>query len=34
MNLFLFYEEEKETWRFFQDTLKIVCKLTVECIGS
>lgn len=34
MNLFLFYEEEKETWRIFQDMFKIVCELRVECIGS
>lgn len=30
MNLFLFYEEEKETWRIFQDMLERVGEPKVE----
>lgn len=32
MNLFLFYEEEKETWRIFQDMYKRVWEPKGECI--
>ena len=32
MNLFLFYEEEKETWRIFQDMFKRVWEPKGECI--